>query len=167
MNRWTAKYRSTLATLLGILIFTGSIVWIVLGMRLSKAPGLFEILKSPDLYGKEKRISVESTVYEGYAIYNDVESTDKIVDFLRSLKQSVVQTLETTEPTGFYSSECDLQILSSEFSSISVDGQIVLYTSQPPGTSRQTYLYILERPLSEAEYDWLTDVSKPIPPGES
>lgn len=167
MNRWIAKYRSTLAALLGALIFTGSIVWVVLGMRMPKAPGLFDDLESLDLYDREKHISVASTAYEGYAIYDDIESTDKIVDFLRSLEQKVVQTLETTEPTGFYSSECDLQILSSEFSSISFDGQIVLYTSQPPGTRRQTYLYILERPLSEAEYDWLTDVSKPIPPGES
>lgn len=167
MNRWTAKYRSTLAALLGILIFAGSIVWVVLGMRLPKAPGLFDDLESLNLYGREKHISVASTAYEGYAIYDDIESTDKIVGFLRSLEQKVVQTLEITEPTGFYSSECDLQILSSNFSPISFDGQIVLYTSQPSGTSIQTYLYILEHPLSQAEYDWLTDVSKPIPPGES
>lgn len=157
MNQHIHKGRLLAASIGGILLLAGCVVWIVCGASSKKAPDLYQHIEKQALPGKQQSIAVH--YYAGGAeksvLFEDVEDTDRVLMGLQSIRSRVVQVCETKEPLHTPLTRYNLFIQGRELDSIYISGGFMFYTANGKNLRPQTYVYILDKPLSDEEIAWI------------
>ncbi len=158
MNMPLSYKKETAMIVIGLLLFAGSILWIILGTIPPKSAGLFEQIRENWPLGKELRIAVmidPSVSSPQDTIYTQVEDTDRIIESLNSLESRVQQVCETKEPIYFLPQPCSLYFLGTDMGPIYIMGNLILYNANQTDRYPQTYVYILDKPISDEEIAWI------------
>ena len=158
MNMPLSYKKETAMIVIGFLLFAGCILWIILGTIPPKSAGLFEQISENWPLGKELKITVRTNPSAGSpqgVIYNQTEDTNRIIEGLYSLESRVEQVCETKEPIYFPPEPCDLYILGTDMGPIYIMGNLILYNANQTDRYPQTYVYILDKPLSDEEIAWI------------
>lgn len=157
MNHHLSKGRLIAAIIGGILLLTGCAVWILCGASPKKAPELYQQIEKQALLGKQQSITVNYNVdgAEKSATYEDIADTDRVLLGLQSIRSRVVQVCETREPTSPLLTHYDLYILGRELGPVYISGGFMFYTSNGKNLRPQTYVYVLNQPLSDEEIAWI------------